>query len=85
MVTATGGTLTISGYPWKSTVTRTSYCGHPGDSGGAVYNRNGALGIEITVDPDHNEPGAPGGCQNSYVPISRALTIFRKRHPSLSI
>ena len=84
-VTETDATITEKGYRWKSRVFRTSYCSHPGDSGGAVYNRYGALGIGVTGDKRHNEPGTPGACRSSFVPIGVALRIFRKTYPSLSI
>ncbi|SKV05979.1 endopeptidase [Mycobacteroides abscessus subsp. bolletii] len=84
-VTATGVEITITGYPWSTSVTKASYCAHSGDSGGAVYNSNGALGIEITGDSRHNEPGTPGACRSSFIPIGRVLKFLRQFHPSLSI
>ena len=84
-VTEVDAVITETGYDWKSKVTTTSFCSHPGDSGGAVYNNAGALGIGITGDLDHNEPGTPGDCRSSYVPIDVALRIFRKSYPSLTI
>lgn len=67
--------------------TRASYCSHPGDSGGAVYDRklDIALGINITGNRSHNEPGTTGDCDSSYIPIGRALRFLRQFHPSLSI
>lgn len=84
-VTATGVEITLTGYDWSTLVTQTSYCAHHGDSGGAVYNSNGALGIEITVDEDHNEPGTSGACRSSFIPIGRVLNFLRQFHPSLTI
>ncbi len=77
--------IAMKGYPWPSRVTRANYCGHAGDSGGAVYNSTGALGINIAGDTEHNEPGTPGDCSSDFVPISVALRIFRKAIPSLTI
>lgn len=86
-VTKTGSEITITGFPWSTIVTETNYCSHPGDSGGAVYNRKlgGALGINITGDRKHNEPGTPGDCNSSYIPMGRVLRFLRQFHPSLSI
>jgi hypothetical protein len=84
-VTATGVRQTATGYPWTENVATASYCSHPGDSGGAVYNSSGALGIEITGDPGHNEPGTPGDCRSSFIPIDRVLQILRQDNPSLTI
>ncbi|SKV58915.1 S1 family peptidase [Mycobacteroides abscessus] len=84
-VTETDATIIEDGYPWKTSVTRTSYCSHHGDSGGAVYNRYGALGINVTGSEEHNEPGTPGACRSSYIPITTALRLFRKSRPSLTI
>lgn len=84
-VTDTNHVITEHGYPWKSHVVETSYCGHHGDSGGAVYNEYGALGINIAGYDDHNEPGTPGECISYYVPIGKALSIFRKAIPSLTM
>ncbi|SKK24997.1 endopeptidase [Mycobacteroides abscessus subsp. massiliense] len=86
-VTETSTEVQIIGFPWSTAVTRSSYCSHPGDSGGAVYDRqgNGALGINITGSRKHNEPGTLGACQSSYIPIGRALRFLRQFHPSLSI
>ncbi|WP_286211812.1 trypsin-like serine protease [Mycolicibacterium mageritense] len=85
VVTETNTELTITGFPWSTAVTRASYCSHPGDSGGAVYNRNGALGITVTGSSEHNEPGTPGACSSTYITISRVLTFLRRFHPTLSI
>ncbi|UQX13444.1 S1 family peptidase [Candidatus Mycobacterium methanotrophicum] len=82
-VTQTDASLTETGYPWNSMATRASYCSHPGDSGGAIYNDHGALGIEITGSK-HNEPGTPGACRSAFIPIDRALKVLRKSIPSLS-
>ena len=85
-VTATDTTEQISGYLWKSVgVAEASYCSHPGDSGGAVYNSGGVVGINITGDSDHNEPGTPGDCSSGFIPIGRMLSIFRKSYPTLTI
>ncbi|SKS13994.1 Trypsin [Mycobacteroides abscessus subsp. bolletii] len=84
-VTATGVELTINGYDSTTAATSASYCAHSGDSGGAVYNRTGALGIEITGDPDHNEPGTAGACRSSFVPIGHVLRFLRRFEPSLVI
>jgi hypothetical protein len=66
-------------------VSTASFCAHPGDSGGAVYNSSGALGIEITADEAHNELGTPGACSSSFIPIGLALQILREHNPSLTI
>jgi uncharacterized membrane protein len=85
-VTATGIHETPTGYSWlEDDITTASYCAHPGDSGGAVYNSSGALGIEITLDEAHNELGTPGACSSSFIPIGLALEILRQHNPSLTI
>jgi Trypsin len=84
-VTATGVRQTVNGYPWTEDVTTASFCAHPGDSGGAVYNSSGALGIEITADAARNEPGTPGACSSSFIPIGKVLEILRQHNPSLTI
>jgi Trypsin len=84
-VTATGVRQTVTGYPWMEDVTTASFCAHPGDSGGAVYNSSGALGIEISADTGHNEPGTPGACSSSFIPIGQVLEILREDNPSLTI
>jgi len=84
-VIATGVRQTQIGYPWMEEVTTASYCAHPGDSGGAVYNSSGALGIEITGDEAHNEPGTPGPCSSSFIPIRQVLQVLREHNPSLTI
>ncbi|MFZ3306619.1 MAG: hypothetical protein WA227_23930, partial [Mycobacterium sp.] len=84
-VTATGVRQTATGYPWTENVSSASFCAHPGDSGGAVYNSSGALGIEITLDEAHNELGTPGACSSSFIPIGLALQILRQDNPSLTI
>jgi hypothetical protein len=84
-VTATGVRQTVTGYPWREDVTTASYCAHPGDSGGAVYNSSGALGIEVTADAARNEPGTPGVCSSSFIPIGRVLQVLRENNPSLTI
>lgn len=84
-VTATGVHETVTGYPWMEDVSTASYCAHPGDSGGAVYNSSGALGIELTTDEAHNEPGTSGACSSSFIPIGKVLKILRQRNPSLTI
>ena len=84
-VTATGVRETVNGYPWTEDVSTASYCSHPGDSGGAVYNSSGALGIELTADEAHNEPGTSGACNSSFIPIGLVLQILREHNPSLTI
>ncbi|KRQ23315.1 MULTISPECIES: trypsin-like serine protease [unclassified Mycobacteroides] len=86
-VTEVAAEMTPQGAAASVRTTRASYCSHPGDSGGAVYNRklDVALGINITGNRNHNEPGTSGACQSSYIPIGRALRFLRQRHPSLSI
>lgn len=84
-VTDTEVEITITGFPWTTSVTEASYCAHPGDSGGAVYNRNGALGIEITGSRKHNEPGTSGACKSSFIPIAAVLKYLRRNQPSLTI
>jgi hypothetical protein len=85
-VTATGVRQTMTGFPWtEEGIATASYCAHPGDSGGAVYNNSGALGIQITSDLAHNEPGTPGTCNSSFIPIARVLEILHKSNPSLTI
>lgn len=84
-VTATDVRQTVTGYSWLEDVTTASYCAHPGDSGGAVYNSNGALGIEVTGDAAHNEPGTPGDCSSSFIPIGRVLGVLHENNPSLTI
>jgi Trypsin len=85
-VTATGVRQTPNGYPWmEDDIATASYCAHPGDSGGAVYNSSGALGIQITAYEAHNDPGTPGACSSQFIPIERVLEILRKTNPSLTI
>lgn len=84
-VTATEVSQSVTGYPWMEVVSTASFCAHPGDSGGAVYNKSGALGIEITADAGHNDPGTPGACISSFISIERVLEILRKTNPSLTI
>jgi hypothetical protein len=84
-VTATRVRQAVTGYPWMEDVTTASFCAHPGDSGGAVYNSSGALGIEISADSAHNEPGTPGNCTSSFIPIARVLEILRPNNASLTI
>jgi hypothetical protein len=84
-VTATGVRQTVNGYPWTEDVSTASFCAQPGDSGGAVYNSSGALGIEITADAARNEPGTPGACKSSFIPIEKVLDILREHNPSLTI
>jgi hypothetical protein len=84
-VTATGVRETVNGYPWAEDVSTASYCSHPGDSGGAVYNSSGALGIELTADEAHNRPGTSRACNSSFIPIGLVLQILREHNPSLTI
>ncbi|HZU47131.1 MAG TPA: trypsin-like serine protease [Mycobacterium sp.] len=84
-VTATGVRQTVTGYPWMEDVTTASYCAHPGDSGGAVYNSRGALGIEVTGVTADNDPGTQGPCRSSFIPIARVLEVLRVENPSLTI
>lgn len=77
--------VTITGFSWSTSVTEASYCAHPGDSGGAVYNRNGALGIEITGSLKHNEPGTSGTCKSAFIPIAAVLKYLRRNQPTLTI
>jgi hypothetical protein len=83
-VTATGVRQTLEGYPWMVDVTTASFCAVGGDSGGAVYNDGGALGIEISRDAAHNDTGT-GTCSSSFIPIGRVLDVLRRENPSLTI
>jgi hypothetical protein len=85
VVTAAGKRETTIGYSWTEVLTDASYCAYPGDSGGAVYNSSGALGIETTADTKQNEPGTPGACSSTFFPIGRILWILRQDTPSLTI
>ncbi len=76
-VTAIGEEMTISGYSWTSIVNRATYCSYPGDSGGAVYNSSGVLGI-VSAGPKNV-------CDDAYVPISLALKAIRKSIPSFRL
>lgn len=84
-VTATGVRQTMDGYPWTENVATATFCAHPGDSGGAVYNSRGALGIEISADLARNEPGKPGPCRSSFIPIGPVLQVLREQNPSLTM
>jgi hypothetical protein len=84
-VTGAGVRQSITGYPWMVDVTTASYCAHPGDSGGAVYNSRGALGIGISADTEHNDGRLQGPCSSSFIPIGRVLDILRHDNPSLTI
>jgi hypothetical protein len=83
-VTATGVRQNLDGYPWMVDVTIASFCAVGGDSGGAVYNDGGALGIEISRDAAHNDTGT-GTCSSSFIPIERVLLVLRQQNPSLTI
>jgi hypothetical protein len=83
-VTATGVRQNLDGYPRIVEVTTASFCVVGGDSGGAVYNDGGALGIEISRDATHNDTGT-GTCSSSFIPIGRVLDVLRKQNPSLTI
>lgn len=86
-VTDPATTITPPGSSASVRATRASYCSHAGDSGGAVYNMktNVALGINMTGNPNRNEPGTTGTCESSYIPMGTVLTFLRQLHPSLSI
>lgn len=84
-VTATGVRQGLIGYPWVVDVNTASFCAHPGDSGGAVYNSTGALGIEISYVAADNDPGMPGPCSSSFIPIGQVLDILRPNTPSLTM
>jgi hypothetical protein len=75
---------TVTGYPWTEDVSTASYCAHPGDSGGAIYNGSGALGIGVTAVTAQNESRTPGPCSSSFIPILRVLDIFRHDDPMLT-
>lgn len=83
-VTATGVRQTLEGYPWMVNVSTASFCALSGDSGGAVYNGSGALGIEISRDSVQNDTGT-GACSSSFIPIALVLEILHKENPSLTI
>ena len=83
-VTATGRQQTLKGYPWTVNVSTASFCALGGDSGGAVYNKGGALGVEISRDTAHNDTGS-GTCSSSFIPIALVMQILHKQDPSLSI
>jgi hypothetical protein len=83
-VTATGLRQTLDGYPWTVEVNTASFCALGGDSGGAVYNDGGALGIEIARDAAHNDTGT-GTCSSSFIPIGQVLDVLHQDTPSLTI
>jgi hypothetical protein len=85
LVTATESHEKTIGYPWMEVLTDASYCAYPGDSGGAVYNSSGALGIETTANIKQNAPGTPGACSSTFFPVGRILWILRQDNPSLTI
>ncbi|WP_156024499.1 S1 family peptidase [Smaragdicoccus niigatensis] len=82
-VTAVGANEQMIGYPWTEAVTFASYCGLPGDSGGAVYNAKGALGIHISADDEQNGTGE--NCSSQFIPLSLVLYELRLTVPSLTI
>jgi hypothetical protein len=81
-VTATGVQQSLDGYPWMVNVSTASFCALSGDSGGAVYNETGALGIEISHDTAQS---ATGPCSSSFIPITLVLEILHQENPSLTI
>lgn len=83
VVRAEGVRQTLTGYPWMINVTTASFCLHQGDSGGAVYNSSGALGIGISYG--HLDSDSPDACSSSFIPIAQVLEILRQEHPSLTI
>ena len=84
-VTGVGVSSTLTGYPWTATVDTANFCAQHGDSGGAVYNNNGAVGILIAVGDQNALPGPVGSCYSTFVPIGVALQILRTQQPSLTI
>ncbi len=84
MVTDTGVRMQLNDYPWLVTVSTASFCALAGDSGGAVYNDAGAVGIEISRDTVLNDSGV-GTCRSAFIPIGRVLEILRQQNPSLAM
>jgi hypothetical protein len=84
-VTGVGISSGLAGYPWSVTVDTANFCGEHGDSGGAVYNSNGAVGILIGVGDQNALPGPAGSCYSTFVPLGVALGILRTQQPSLTI
>jgi hypothetical protein len=84
-VTATGVRETMTGYRWPEVVDSATFCAYPGDSGGAVYNDSGALGIEGSANTEQNKPGTPGPCSSQFIPIGTILQVLRQQIPSLTI
>jgi Trypsin len=84
-VTGVGVSSTLTGYPWAVTVDTANFCAQHGDSGGAVYNNNGAVGILIAVGDQNALPGPAGSCYSTFVPIGVALQILRMQQPSLTL
>jgi hypothetical protein len=84
-VSGVGVTSTLTGYPWSVTVDTANFCGEHGDSGGAVYNNNGAVGIFISLGDQNALPGPAGSCYSTFVPLGVALGILRIQQPSLTI
>ncbi|TWS17777.1 trypsin-like serine protease [Tsukamurella tyrosinosolvens] len=76
-VTEVGAEIQVKGYDWKKVVNTATYCTYPGDSGGAVYNDSGVLGIVSSAPTDT--------CHDSYVPISIALKAIRNSIPSFRL
>lgn len=76
-------TIRAGGLPWPINVDTADYCGVLGDSGGAVFSDSGAVGIHVTVMLDRLKYGSQHPCLSSFVPIDRALSIFRRSIPSL--
>ena len=83
-VTGTGVQMRLGDYPWTVSVSTASFCALAGDSGGAVYNDTGAVGIEVSRDTAHNDSGA-GTCSSAFIPIRRALDVLRQQKPSLTL
>lgn len=84
-VTPTGLHEKATGYTWTEELNSASFCAYPGDSGGAVYNDSGALGIETTADATKNAPDTPGPCWSTFMPIGPILEVLRQQTPSLTI
>jgi hypothetical protein len=84
-VTATAVRQNLNGYPWMVDVATASFCALGGDSGGAVYNSSGAIGIEVSRDAEKNDAGMGGACSSAFIPIARVLGTLRQENPSLTI
>lgn len=84
LITGTGVQMHLNDYPWLITVSTASFCALAGDSGGAVFNDTGAVGIEVSRDALHNDSGE-GTCSSAFIAIGRVLGILRQQHPSLTL